>query len=53
MLLAAALALELTARRRPDHAPLGHALAAAMRRAPGRVAVLVAWVWLGVHFLAR
>jgi hypothetical protein len=24
-----------------------------MRTTPGRVAVLLAWVWLGVHFLAR
>jgi hypothetical protein len=31
----------------------GHVLGAAMRTVPGRVAVLVAWLWLGVHFLAR
>ena len=53
VLLVAALALELAARRTPVGAPLGRALAAAMRRGPGRVAVLAAWIWLGVHFLAR
>ena len=31
----------------------GQALGAAMRTVPGRVTVLVAWLWLGVHFLAR
>lgn len=29
------------------------AVAAAMRRPVGRVAVLATWLWLGVHFLAR
>jgi hypothetical protein len=29
------------------------AVAAAMRRPAGRLAVLAAWLWLGVHFLAR
>jgi hypothetical protein len=24
-----------------------------MRTTPGRIAVLLAWLWLGVHFLAR
>jgi hypothetical protein len=33
---------------RPPQAP-----AAAMRTVPGRLAVLFAWLWLGVHFLAR
>jgi hypothetical protein len=36
----------LVARPRP-------VVAAAMRTTPGRVAVLVGWLWLGVHFLAR
>ena len=31
----------------------GQVLGAAMRTGPGRVAVLVGWLWLGVHFLAR
>ena len=29
------------------------AVAAVMRRPAGRLAVLVSWLWLGVHFLAR
>lgn len=32
--------------------PTGRA-AAAMRRTPGRAGVFAAWLWLGVHFLAR
>ena len=31
----------------------GEAVAAAMRTTSGRVAVLLAWAWIGVHFLAR
>ncbi len=38
---------------RPGRASAAQALAAAMRTTPGRVAVLLAWAWLGVHFLAR
>jgi hypothetical protein len=34
-------------------ATAGRTVAAAMRTTPGRVAVLVSWLWLGVHFLAR
>ncbi len=53
VLLAVAVALEVRARRRPDAATAGESLAAAMRTTPGRVAVLLTWAWLGVHFLAR
>ncbi|MGY1604569.1 DUF6186 family protein [Geodermatophilus sp. SYSU D00815] len=54
VLLAAAVALEGAARRRPDAAvTAARALGAAMRTTPGRVAVLAGWLWLGVHFLAR
>jgi uncharacterized protein DUF6186 len=53
VLLVAALVLEAAARRGAGPATAGEALAAAMRTTPGRVAVLLAWVWLGVHFLAR
>jgi hypothetical protein len=31
----------------------GTAVATAMRTTPGRGAVLIGWLWLGVHFLAR
>jgi hypothetical protein len=53
VLLVAALALEAAARRGRGPATLGEAVGAAMRTTPGRVAVLLAWLWLGVHFLAR
>jgi hypothetical protein len=50
---AAGLALQLVARSGRRRPTAGQALAAAMRSTPGRAAVLLAWVWLGVHFLAR
>ncbi|MDP9398501.1 MAG: DUF6186 family protein [Actinomycetota bacterium] len=52
-LLVTGLALEVASRHRPGSATAAQALAAAMRTTPGRAAVLAAWVWLGVHFLAR
>ncbi|TQN42618.1 hypothetical protein FHU33_2024 [Blastococcus colisei] len=52
-LLVTALALEVTARRQRGRATAAQALGAAMRTTPGRVVVLGAWFWLGVHFLAR
>jgi hypothetical protein len=53
VLLVAAVALEAAGRRGVGPATVGEAIGAAMRTTPGRVAVLSAWVWLGVHFLAR
>ena len=53
LLLVTGLALEIAGRLRPGAATAGQAVAAAMRAAPGRVVVLAAWLWLGVHFLAR
>lgn len=52
-LVTGALVLELTARRSRDRATAGQVLGATMRSTPGRVVVLAAWIWLGVHFLAR
>ena len=52
-LLAAGLAIEVCARCRLGPATAADALGAAMRTTPGRAAVLIAWLWLGVHFLAR
>ncbi|MGK5113177.1 MULTISPECIES: DUF6186 family protein [unclassified Geodermatophilus] len=40
-------------RRSAGHVTAAEAVAAAMRTLPGRLAVLAAWLWLGVHFLAR
>lgn len=52
-LLLAALALETAARRGTGPATAPQAVGAAMRTTAGRVAVLLVWLWLGVHFLAR
>lgn len=52
-LLVSGVALEVSARRRDDRATIAQALGAAMRTTPGRAVVLAAWIWLGVHFLAR
>ena len=52
-LLLSGLALEVAGRRCGGPATAAQALAAAMRTAPGRAVVLAAWVWLGVHSLAR
>jgi ABC-type proline/glycine betaine transport system permease subunit len=53
LLVLIGLALELAARRGHDRATAAQAVASAMRTTPGRAMVLTAWVWLGVHFLAR
>jgi hypothetical protein len=53
LLVIIGLALELSARRGRDRATAARAVASAMRTTPGRAMVLAAWVWLGVHFLAR
>jgi hypothetical protein len=53
VLVTAALALELTARRRRSGVTAAEAIGAAMRTTAARAVVLLVWVWLGVHFLAR
>jgi ABC-type proline/glycine betaine transport system permease subunit len=53
LLVLIGLSLELAARRGHDRATAAQAVASAMRTTPGRAMVLTAWVWLGVHFLAR
>jgi Family of unknown function (DUF6186) len=53
LLVTIGLVLELSARRGHDRATAAQAVASAMRTTPGRVMVLAAWAWLGVHFLAR
>lgn len=52
-LLAAGLVLEVAARCGRGPATAAEAVGAAMRTTAGRAAVLLIWVWLGVHFLAR
>ena len=53
VLLVLGAAIEVRARRGAGPATAAQALGAAMRSGPGRLAVLAAWLWLGVHFLAR
>ena len=53
VLLVTGLALELAARRGRHVPTAGEALGAPMRTTAGRATVLLAWAWLGVHFLAR
>jgi hypothetical protein len=52
--LAAAVALQVAALRMPERLPsLGRVLTHVMRTKTGRVGILVAWAWLGLHFFAR
>ena len=54
MFLLAGVVLELLARwTRLGIPSLEAVLARAMRTRTGRVGVLVAWAWLGLHFFAR
>lgn len=52
-LLVAGLAIDICARLGLGPATAGQALGAAMRTTPGRAVVLLTWLWIGVHFLAR
>jgi Family of unknown function (DUF6186) len=52
--LLAGLLLQLLATRTRAQIPaLGEVLTRIMRTRTGRVGVLVAWAWLGLHFFAR
>ena len=54
IMLSCGIALEVFARRTQARIPpLGDVLTQAMRTRTGRVGVLVAWAWLGLHFFAR
>ena len=53
VLLVTAVALEAAARSGAGPATAAQTVVAAMRSTPGRVTVLLVWLWLGVHFLAR
>jgi hypothetical protein len=53
LLLLGALALDVAARTRDHGVTAADAVAAAMRTTPGRTVVLLTWLWVGVHFLAR
>jgi len=52
--LAAGITLQAVSIRRPDRLPsLGRVLANVMQTRTGRVGVVVAWAWVGLHFFAR
>jgi Family of unknown function (DUF6186) len=53
VLLAGVLAQLLATRTRAPIPPLGEVLTRIMRTRTGRVGVLIAWAWLGLHFFAR
>jgi len=54
LVLAAGLAIDLLGRwSRAGIPPLGDVLTRIMRTRTGRVGILVAWVFLGLHFFAR
>jgi len=54
VVLSCGVALEVAATRtRARIPPLGDVLTRAMRTRTGRVGVLVAWAWLGLHFFAH
>ena len=49
----AALLLQVAAARSERIPSLGEVFSRVMRTRTGRVGVLVAWAWLGLHFFAR
>jgi uncharacterized protein DUF6186 len=52
--LAALVILQIIALRSPGRVPpIGEVLTRVMRSRTGRVGILVAWAWLGLHFFAR
>ena len=52
--VAAGVVIELVATRTRARIPsLGDVFTRIMRTRTGRVGVLVAWAWLGLHFFAR
>ena len=54
LVLAAVVILQLVAGlTRTRIPPLGQVFSYVMRTRTGRVGVLVAWAWLGLHFFAR
>jgi len=54
LVVAAIVMLQLLATRTEVPAPsFGELLTRAMRSRTGRVGVLVAWAWIGLHFFAR
>jgi hypothetical protein len=54
LIAAVAAGLQLLSKREGSRIPpLGAVLGRVMRTRSGRVGVLAAWAWLGIHFFAR
>ncbi|HUK67525.1 MAG TPA: DUF6186 family protein [Streptosporangiaceae bacterium] len=54
LILAAGVVVQLLATRTQARIPsLGDVVTRVMRTRTGRVGILVAWAWLGLHFFAR
>jgi hypothetical protein len=54
LVLAAGAGLEIfAARTRRRVPPLGDVLSRVMRTRTGRVGILIAWGWIGLHFFAK
>jgi len=54
LIAAAAAGLQLLSKRQGSRVPpLGAVLGRVMRTRSGRVGVLAAWAWFGIHFFAR
>jgi Family of unknown function (DUF6186) len=54
IVLAGLITTEVAARRPGSRIPtLGQVFTRVMRTRTGRVGILVAWAWLGLHFFAR
>ncbi len=54
IILTGLIAAEISARRAGSKIPtLGQIFTRIMRTRTGRVGILVAWAWLGLHFFAK
>jgi len=54
LVLAAGITLQVVAIRWPEKFPsLGRVFTHVMRSRTGRVGVMVAWAWIGLHFFAK
>lgn len=54
VVLGGLIGTEIVARTRPGRAPtFAQVVTRIMRTRTGRVGILVAWAWLGLHFFAK
>jgi hypothetical protein len=54
VVLISGIALQISSIRAPDKLPsLGRVFTQVMQSRTGRVGMLVAWAWVGLHFFAR